>query len=77
MAWAPEEGALSREADREVVRYLVEEARRHLVEEAPGWVGEYQGCGRGFGKFVNEDGSSMEGERGQKLKIPFCGRRAR
>ena len=69
--WAPEEGALSREADREVVRYLVEEARRHLVEETPGWVGEYQGSGRGFGKFVNEDGSSMEGDflNGQMVGI--------
>ena len=69
--WAPEEGALSREADRELVRYLVEAARRHLVDEAPGWVGEYQGAGRGFGKFVNDDGSYMEGEflNGQMVGI--------
>ena len=48
--------------DREIVRYLADEARRHIVEEEPGWVGEYQGGGRGFGKFVNDDGSYMEGE---------------
>lgn len=60
--WAPENGTLSHEADREIVRYLVDEARKYIVEEEPGWVGEYQGGGRGFGKFVNDDGSYMEGE---------------
>ena len=69
--WAPEKGALSHEVDREIVRYLADEARRHIVEEEPGWVGEYQGGGRGFGKFVNGDGSYMEGEflNGQMVGI--------
>ena len=69
--WAPELGSLSHEADREIVREIVREARTHIAEEGTGWVAEYQGQGRGFGKFVNLDGSYMEGEflNGQMVGI--------
>ena len=60
--FAPELGALTKEADRVAVRRLTEEARKDVVELVVGWVGEYRGEGVGRGKRVLADGGVQEGE---------------
>ena len=60
--YAPEDGALTKEADRVAVRNLSEEARRLVKEQPVGFVGEYQGKGDGHGCYNFVTGDWYEGQ---------------
>ena len=57
-----DEGKLTIESDREVVRMLAEDARKDVKQVVVGWHGKYKGKGIGRGKIVYQTGDYAEGK---------------